>query len=81
MYNGSTVRFDDSTGFMLKQYKAQKDKLISNFIVQLVSPPLISTRSIHTVKMVIDRFYGDEMKGFDDKTLNDDLSKLEMALT
>jgi hypothetical protein len=30
--------------------------------------------------MVIDKFYGDEMKNLDKQSSNDDLSKLELAL-
>ena len=40
----------------------------------------MSARSIHTIKMVIDRFYGDEMEKLDKQSLNDELSKVEHAL-
>ncbi len=70
----------DDSNFMLDQYKAKKQKLVSNFIDQLASPLLISTKSIHTIKMAIDRFYGEEMKSYDQQTNNDELAKLELAL-
>jgi hypothetical protein len=71
---------DEGSGFMQEQYKAKKEKLVSMLIDRLVSPPLMSARSIHTIKMVIDKFYGDEMKNLDKQSSNDDLSKLELAL-
>jgi phage host-nuclease inhibitor protein Gam len=72
---------DDESDFMLKQYKAKKEKLTGKLIDQLVTPPLMSARSIHTIKMIIDRFYGNEIAWKNDQSLNDDFSKLELALT
>ncbi len=74
------LHHSDKSGFMLDQYKAKKEKLVSAIIDQLASPPLVSARSIHTIRKVIDRFYGDEMRTMDRQKINDDLSKLEMAL-
>ena len=74
------LHLDDSNGFMLDQYKAKKEKLTGSLIDQLASPPLMSARSIHTIKLVIDRFYGDEISIANDKSLNDDLTRLELAL-
>jgi hypothetical protein len=73
------LHLDDDSDFMRLQYVAKKEQLISRFIDRLVSPPLLSAHSIHTIKMVIDRFYGDEMKKLDSKPANDDLSRLESA--
>ena len=64
----------------LTSIKQKKQKLVSSVIDQLVSPPIVSTRSLHSVKMVIDRFYGEEMKTQDQQTSNDELAKLELAL-
>ena len=74
------LHLNDSTNFMLDQYKTKKQKLVGNFIDQLASPPIVSTRSIHTIRMAIDRFYGDEMQKQDLQNNNDELSKLELAL-
>jgi hypothetical protein len=71
---------DDESGFMSEQYKAKKEKLVSNLIDKLVSPPLMSARSMHTVQLVINRFYGDEMRKIDRQAPNDDLALLEHAL-
>jgi hypothetical protein len=74
------LHLNDDSAFMLDQYKSKKEKLVSNLIDKLISPSLMSARSIHTIKMVIDRFYGDEMKKLDSQSANDELSKLEHAL-
>jgi len=74
------LHLNDDSSFMLDQYKSKKEKLVRNLIDQLISPSLMSARSIHTIKMVIDRFYGDEMEKLDAQPLNDELSKLEHAL-
>jgi len=75
-----TLHLNDDSAFMLEQYKSKKEKLIRNLIDKLISPSLMSARSIHTIKMVIDRFYGDEMEKLDKQSLNDELSKVEHAL-
>jgi len=75
------LHLNDESAFMLDQYKSKKEKLMHNLIDQLISPSLMSARSIHTIKMVIERFYGDEMKRLDKQpATNDELSKLEHAL-
>ncbi len=74
------LHLNDDSGFMLDQYRSMKEKLMRRLIDQLISPSLMSARSIHTIKMVIERFYGDEMARLDKHPLNDELSKLEHAL-
>ncbi len=74
------LHLNDGSDFMLQQYKAKKETLTSDLIDQLASPPLRSERSIHTIKMIIERFYGSEMVTNDNTALNDDFSKLEHAL-
>lgn len=74
------LHLNDGSDFMMQQYKAKKEKLTSSLIDQLASPPLMSARSIHTIKMIIERFYGDEMISLDNQQINDDLSRLEHAL-
>lgn len=75
------LHLGDDSAFMVEQYKAKKEKLVGSVIDQLVSPPLMSARSIHTVKLIIEKFYGDEMKKIEKNPANDDLSILEHALT
>ena len=74
------LHYDAPTAFMLNQYKATKAKLINNFIGALVAPPFISSGNIHTIKMVIDKFYGDEFKNFSIQSLSSDLLRLEQSL-
>ena len=40
----------------------------------------MSARSIHTIKMVIARFYSDDMEKSDQQITDNELSKLEHAL-
>ena len=76
-----TLHRSDESNFMLVQYKAKKQHLIGHFIDLMVSPSLMSARSMHTIKLVIDKFYGEEIKKMDEQPLHDDLSKLELAIS
>lgn len=74
------IHSNDEGKFMRNQYEAKKEKLTGALIDQLVSPTLMSARSVHTIKMIIDRFYGDEMVKMDKQQMNDEFGKLELAL-
>jgi len=67
----------DESDFMLNQYEARKDKFVSILIDELVAPSIRSARSIHTIKLVIDKYYPDK-KFPGSKT--DDFAKLELAI-
>lgn len=69
----------DESAFMLNQYQARKDKLASILIDELVSPSLRSSRSIKTIKLIIEKYYPDlDKKNTSSKT--DDFAKLELAI-
>jgi hypothetical protein len=70
------VRLHVGDSFMRNQYEAEKNKLISFLIDELVSPSVLSESSLHTVWMLIDKFYNPSEMVVDDK-----LSKLEMAIS
>jgi len=70
---------NEDSSFMLNQYQARKDKLVGILIDELVSPSLRSSRSIHTIKLIIDKYYPD----LDNKysvSKSDDFSMLELAI-
>lgn len=70
---------NDDTSFMLNQYQARKDKLVGILIDELVSPSLRSSRSLHTVKLIIDKYYPDLDKKYT-QSKSDDFSMLELAI-
>ena len=70
------VKLHGDDSFMRNQYEAEKNKLMSFLIDELVSPSILSNSSLHTVWMLIDKFYDPSKIVVDDK-----LSKLEMAIT
>jgi len=74
------LHLKDDSKFMLDQYKAEKDKLIGFLIDKLVSPEVRSARSMLTIKIIIDKFYNDNLLNDDQTFQSDELSQLEMAL-
>ena len=72
-------REHDESDFMLNQYEARKDKFVSILIDELVAPSMRSARSIHTIKLLIDKYYPETGNNFSGNKA-DDLTKLELAI-
>ncbi|KAA5548727.1 hypothetical protein [Adhaeribacter rhizoryzae] len=71
----------DDSDFMLSQYQARKDKLISYLIDDLVSSTVISSRSFFTIKLLLDKFYPNLSKDTGKEEFNsEDLSTLESKI-
>ena len=69
----------DESSLMRDQYQARKDKLVGILIDELVTPSLISTRSIHTIKLIIDKYYP-EAANKNKSPNTDDFARLELAI-
>ena len=69
----------DESDLMLNQYEARKDKFVGLLIDELVAPSIRSARSIHTIKLIIDKYYPETGNNFSGAKA-DDLAKLELAI-
>ncbi len=72
------IYLKDYSDLMINQYEARKDKFVGILIDELVAPSIRSARSIHTIKLIIDKFYPEN--GNELSTTDTDLAQLELAI-